>query len=159
MSRALLLCLLGVALTPASAAADVEPGSLLIYYGWPSSINGTFSVALAAAELGRYDVIVLGDGLSKDTHPDHASRAGSAPVLTSSCGTAAMRPGSPSPAACTSLCSRVLGGARSRKWRCCGRRGRWLLLGRGFLNVWAIASMAPPTGDDFPWPSSASDAT
>ncbi len=52
--------LLGLA---APAGAGLAPGTLLIYYGWPSGINGTFAVAAAAAELARYDHVVLGDGL------------------------------------------------------------------------------------------------
>jgi hypothetical protein len=36
-------------------------------------INGSSSVAGAAAELGRYDYVVLGDLLEKTSHPDHAS--------------------------------------------------------------------------------------
>ena len=53
-------------------AAAQAPGSLLIYYGWPSAINGSTTVAEAATELGRYDIVVLGDGVSKPEHPDHA---------------------------------------------------------------------------------------
>ena len=60
-------------LASAVVRADIEPGSLLIYYGWPSSINSTFSVPLAAAELGQYDYVVLGAGLEKVTHSDHTN--------------------------------------------------------------------------------------
>ncbi len=66
----LLGCLFGLA---APARAGVAPGSLLIYYGWPSGLNGTFAVATAAAEFARYDHVVLGDGLELATHPDHAN--------------------------------------------------------------------------------------
>lgn len=65
-----------LSLTAASvfpAAAAVTPGSLLIYYGWPSGINGTFEVTAAAAEFAAHDVVVLGDGLELDGHPDHAN--------------------------------------------------------------------------------------
>ena len=59
-----------------SAASTTQPltapGALLIYYGWPSVINGSTTVAGAAAELGRYDLVVLGDGVDKPEHPDHA---------------------------------------------------------------------------------------
>lgn len=64
--------LLGLA---APAGAGLAPGTLLIYYGWPSGINGTFAVAAAAAEFARYDHVVLGDGLELATHPDHAATA------------------------------------------------------------------------------------
>lgn len=52
-------------------AADVQPKKLLIYYGWPSHINGASSVAGAAMEFARYDYLILGDGLEKAIHPDH----------------------------------------------------------------------------------------
>ena len=71
----LLLTVLAIlhSLAAPPAIADVTPGSLLIYYGWPSGINGTFAVEPAAAEFARYDVVVLGDGLEKTDHPDHAN--------------------------------------------------------------------------------------
>ncbi|MEZ4701041.1 MAG: T9SS type A sorting domain-containing protein [Rhodothermales bacterium] len=53
--------------------ASVSPGTLLVYYGWPSVINGAGSVDLAAEALGQYDYVVLGDGLEIDTHPDYAN--------------------------------------------------------------------------------------
>lgn len=46
-------------------------GTLLIFYGWPSCINGAASVAEAAAQFGNYDYVVLGAGLEIPTHPDH----------------------------------------------------------------------------------------
>ena len=67
----LILPLLLMASAP--ARAGVAPGDLLVYYGWPSGINGTFTVAGAAAEFAAYDLVVLGDGLEKATHPDHAN--------------------------------------------------------------------------------------
>lgn len=53
------------------AGQGIAPKKLLIYYGFPSSINATFDVQLAAAEFGQYDYVVLGAGLEKTTHPDH----------------------------------------------------------------------------------------
>ena len=61
---------------PIGSSEGLRPGALLIYYGWPSSINGTYSVAGAAAELGQYDYVVLGDGLEKSSHGDHANTVG-----------------------------------------------------------------------------------
>lgn len=55
------------------AIGDGGPGKLLIYYSYPSSINGTFSVPAAAAEFGQYDYVVIGDGLQSAGHPDHAN--------------------------------------------------------------------------------------
>jgi hypothetical protein len=72
MKRTGFACLLLVlAIAPRALAWDVTPKKLLIYYGWPSSINATFSVPLAAAEFGQYDYVVLAAGLEQASHPDH----------------------------------------------------------------------------------------
>lgn len=65
--------LLILTLIASASLAGVAPGSLLIYYGWPSGINGAFAVTAAAAEFAAYDDVVLGDGLELATHPDHAN--------------------------------------------------------------------------------------
>jgi len=44
---------------------------LLVYYGWPSCINGSPSTVAATAEFNRYDFVVLGAGLEDRGHPDH----------------------------------------------------------------------------------------
>ncbi len=65
---------LALVLLPAGAWAEgVRPGSLLVYYGYPTSINATWSVTGAAQEFGRYDIVVWGDGLDNPAHPDHAN--------------------------------------------------------------------------------------
>lgn len=56
---------------PARAGAVSTPGDLLVYYGWPSLINGASGTAAAAAELGRYGFVVLGAGVERPAHPDH----------------------------------------------------------------------------------------
>jgi hypothetical protein len=78
MSRLGLWAVLAGAAIPMhdATASEVRPGSLLVYYGFPSSINGTFTVPLAAAEFGMYDHVVLGNGLQDGPgdplpHPDH----------------------------------------------------------------------------------------
>ena len=58
-----------------AASADLRPGSLLIYYGWPSLINGASSVSGAAAQFDAYDYAVLGAGLEESSHGDHANTA------------------------------------------------------------------------------------
>jgi hypothetical protein len=68
ISLAVSLCL-----APAAYATSVTPKTLLIYYSYPSSINGTYTVTGAAAELGQYDYVVLGDLLEETSHPDHAN--------------------------------------------------------------------------------------
>jgi hypothetical protein len=51
--------------------SSLAPKNLLIYYGYPSLINGSTAIAGAAAQLGRYDDVVLGDRLELTSHPDH----------------------------------------------------------------------------------------
>ena len=49
----------------------VRLGELLIYYGFPSLINGAGGVvATAAADFGQYDHVVLGAGLEDPGHGD-----------------------------------------------------------------------------------------
>lgn len=48
---------------------------LLIYYGWPSKINGAADTKAAAAEFARYDELVLGAGLEQSNHPDREATA------------------------------------------------------------------------------------
>jgi len=50
---------------------DLRPLDLLIFYAWPSTINVAPTPALAATQFADYDVVVLGEGLEKVTHPDH----------------------------------------------------------------------------------------
>ena len=48
-----------------------KPKSLLIYYGFPSLINDAKSIDEAVDAFSPYDYIVLGDGLSLESHSDH----------------------------------------------------------------------------------------
>lgn len=65
-------CLVIVALLlTGSARADVTPDKLLIYYGFPTSINMSFGVLNASGHFNDYDLVVLGDGLTNPSHPDH----------------------------------------------------------------------------------------
>lgn len=73
---AVVSCWLAAAVATSLAHAQgVRPGELLIYYGYPSAINATYSVPLAAAEFSPYDIVVWGDGLDDPVHPDHANAA------------------------------------------------------------------------------------
>jgi hypothetical protein len=74
------LATLAICLLPSAAllAADPDPtpGDLLVYYGWPSSMNSAqngWDNALVAVDLGQYDHVVLGAGLEKVAHGDHAN--------------------------------------------------------------------------------------
>ncbi len=52
-----------------------KPKSLLIYYGYPSLINGAKTVSEAVDTFKLYEYIVLGDGLSQESHGDHQKTA------------------------------------------------------------------------------------
>jgi hypothetical protein len=57
----------------ASAGDSARPGRLLVFYGYPSLINGANgNVATAAGQFSPYTHVVLGDGLQASSHPDHA---------------------------------------------------------------------------------------
>lgn len=45
--------------------------ALLIYYGFPSLINGSQSTEEACQHFARYQRVILGDGLEDLKHPDH----------------------------------------------------------------------------------------
>ncbi len=62
------------AVTVKAVRASVAPANLLIYYSYPSLINGANGdIPTAAATFGNYDIVVLGDGLETPTHPDSAN--------------------------------------------------------------------------------------
>lgn len=44
---------------------------LLVYYGWPSLINGADTARAAADHFDRYDHVILGAGLEHPKHPNH----------------------------------------------------------------------------------------
>ena len=76
--RRIILSVVPILACTQCAWAAVTPGSLLIYYGYPSSINGTPTIAQAAAVFGQYDMAVIGDGLQDGPgdplpHEDHAN--------------------------------------------------------------------------------------
>ncbi len=56
---------------------SIFPKTLLIYYAWPSVINGSslmFSATeKAAANFAKYDYVVLGKGLENPCHPDYGN--------------------------------------------------------------------------------------
>jgi hypothetical protein len=69
--RLLLLLMLSLLFFDA-AAQDSRPGRLLVFYAWPSTINGANgNVSTAAGHFSQYTHAVLGDGLQSSTHPDH----------------------------------------------------------------------------------------
>jgi hypothetical protein len=68
---AALLCL--CAAPSPSASPITPPGRLAIYYGFPSSVNGSSSIAQAINVFDDYDAIILGLGLQDPGHPDHAN--------------------------------------------------------------------------------------
>jgi len=68
------LCM-SIALPISAGSQGIRPRNLLVYYGYPSYINQTRSVASAAQEFGRYDYVMWGEGLEDPAHPDHANAA------------------------------------------------------------------------------------
>ena len=50
---------------------SIESKKLAIYYSWPSSVNGTFTVAGAINVFNDYHLLVLGTGLEDPSHGDH----------------------------------------------------------------------------------------
>ncbi|MEZ5063655.1 MAG: hypothetical protein R3B81_02920 [bacterium] len=65
--------LTGLALFAASsAAADVAPKKLLVYYSWPSVIHGAPGPTDPVDRFAEYDYVVLGGGLEVASHPEHA---------------------------------------------------------------------------------------
>lgn len=51
--------------------SSIIPKKLAIYYGWPSSVNATYTVAGAAAVFKDYDIVIFGAGLEDSGHGDH----------------------------------------------------------------------------------------
>ncbi|VTS06881.1 hypothetical protein [Tuwongella immobilis] len=57
-------------------AVPAAPKSLLIFYGWPSTINGANgNVQAAAKHFANYDLVVIGGELESPSHPDHRNTA------------------------------------------------------------------------------------
>lgn len=79
MKHLLFFCML---LITANVSANT-PGKLLIYYAFPSLINGAASNEQAAETYGQYDIVVIGDCLQEDgsstnplcptPHPDNTN--------------------------------------------------------------------------------------
>ncbi len=69
----LALCLASLAITATLPAQAIEPEKLLVYYGYPSLINGSTTTTEAASHLSAYDHVIIGDGMQDLAHPDHAN--------------------------------------------------------------------------------------
>ncbi|GAB5521106.1 MAG: hypothetical protein RhofKO_33570 [Rhodothermales bacterium] len=55
---------------PGGEAHTIRPKSLLVYYAWPSVINGATTIEEAAQTLGQYDYVVLGEGIEYAVDPN-----------------------------------------------------------------------------------------
>lgn len=64
-----------VQLDVSSTSSGLAPADLLVYYGWPSILNGAGSVSEAVGEFAVYDYVVLGAGLEVTSHADHQNTA------------------------------------------------------------------------------------
>lgn len=56
-----------------STVTTIEFKKLAIYYGWPSSVNASYSVVGAINVFKEYDLLVFGAGLEDPLHPDHTN--------------------------------------------------------------------------------------
>lgn len=66
--------LLGLCLMGSGLLAQTPPKKLLIYYGYPSLINGAAGNLVTASNTFRqYEYVVLGAGLEAPSHGDHAN--------------------------------------------------------------------------------------
>jgi hypothetical protein len=55
---------------------QIAPKKLLVYYAYPSSFNyptNQYNLANVSADFAQYEYVVLGDGLEKTSHSDHAN--------------------------------------------------------------------------------------
>lgn len=58
--------------SPEILSTGLAPKKLLVYYGYPSSINGSGgSVDLAVPHFAHYDYVILGETLENPSHGDH----------------------------------------------------------------------------------------
>lgn len=65
-----------VAVAIGGTASASNPGRLLVYYGYPSDINGASGdTALAAQQFANYDKVILGQNIELTTHEDHDNTA------------------------------------------------------------------------------------
>ena len=51
----------------------VKKGTIAIFYGWPSTVQATYTVQGAIGVFKKYDLLVLGSGLEEPSHADHAN--------------------------------------------------------------------------------------
>lgn len=51
----------------------IKKGTLAIFYGWPSTVQATYTVQGAITVFKKYEVVVLGSGLEEPSHADHAN--------------------------------------------------------------------------------------
>lgn len=64
----------GVLALPSSAQTiGARPKNLIVYYGIPSLVNGSTTIAQAQAVFMQYDYIIFGDGLENPTNTYNAS--------------------------------------------------------------------------------------
>jgi hypothetical protein len=49
------------------------PKKLTIFYAYPSTVNNTYSVPGAVDVFNDYDLVVFGEGIEFNSHPDHAN--------------------------------------------------------------------------------------
>lgn len=53
--------------------SEIVTKKLAIYYGYPSSVNGTYTVSGAVDVFMKYKIVVFGSGLENPSHPDYSN--------------------------------------------------------------------------------------
>jgi hypothetical protein len=67
-----LVTLLLLLFCTATLAQNARPGRLLVFYGWPSTINGAnTNINTAAGHFSQYSHVVFGEGIQDPGHEDH----------------------------------------------------------------------------------------
>lgn len=65
------VAILLILLIPIQPARSESPKKLLVYYGNLSTFNGSENMDQVIQMFNRYDIIILGEGLEYENHPEH----------------------------------------------------------------------------------------
>ena len=55
------------------SSTPIDTKKLAIFYGWPSTVNGSTDVATAVSHYQNYDMVIFGQGLEDPSHGDHVN--------------------------------------------------------------------------------------
>jgi hypothetical protein len=54
-------------------STPIDVKKLAFFYGWPSGVNGSTTVAEAVSHFSNYDAVVFGEGIEDPAHSDHTN--------------------------------------------------------------------------------------